>query len=43
MVFGGEKDQVMLCGLWYVDEFIRTAEGWRMNKRVEEKCFDKLL
>ena len=23
--------------------FIRTAEGWRMNKRVEEKCFDKLL
>ena len=43
MVFGGENDQVMLCGLWYVDEFIRTAEGWRMNKRVEEKCFDKLL
>jgi hypothetical protein len=43
MVFGGETDQVMLCGLWYVDEFTRTAEGWRMNKRVEEKCFDKLL
>jgi hypothetical protein len=43
MVFGGENNQVMLCGLWYLDEFIRTAEGWRMSKRVEEKCFDKLL
>jgi hypothetical protein len=43
MVFGGENNQVMLCGLWYLDEFIRTAEGWRMSKRVEEKCFDKVL
>jgi hypothetical protein len=43
MVFGGDENQIMLCGLWYVDEFIRTDEGWRMSKRVEEKCFDKLL
>ena len=43
MVMGGEQEQVYFVGIWYVDEFIRTAQGWRMSKRVEEKCFDKLL
>jgi hypothetical protein len=43
MVFAGEKNQIMFCGLWYVDEFIRTPEGWRMSRRVEEKCFDKVV
>ena len=43
MVLGGEKDQVMFCGLWYDDEFLRTAEGWRMTRRVETKCFQKIL
>ncbi len=42
MVLGGEG-QVLFCGLWYDDEFIRTAEGWRMTKRVEEKCFDRVV
>ena len=43
MVFGGEENQILFFGIWYVDEFIRTAEGWRMSSRVEEKCFDKLM
>ena len=43
MVFNLESKQILFVGIWYVDEFIRTAEGWRMSKRVEEKCFDKLL
>ena len=43
MVFAGDKNQIMLCGLWYDDEFVRTAAGWRMTRRVEDKCFDKLL
>jgi len=43
MVFNAEQKQILFVGIWYVDEFIRTAEGWRMTKRVEEKCFDKLL
>ncbi len=43
MVMGGEMGQIYFVGIWYVDEFVRTAEGWRMSKRVEEKCFDKLL
>ena len=30
-------------GVWYDDEFVRTADGWRMTRRVEKKCFDKIL
>ena len=43
MVLPGDQKQVMFCGLWYVDEFVRTPEGWRMSRRVEEKCFDKVV
>jgi hypothetical protein len=46
MVLGGSPDaggQIMFCGLWYDDEFARTADGWRMTRRVETKCFDKVV
>jgi SnoaL-like domain len=43
MVLGGEQNQILYCGLWYEDEFIRTAGGWRMSRRVETKCFDKIV
>ncbi|HEX2212217.1 MAG TPA: nuclear transport factor 2 family protein [Mycobacterium sp.] len=46
MVMGGDPEgpsQIYFVGIWYVDEFVRTADGWRMSKRVEEKCFDKLI
>jgi hypothetical protein len=43
MVFNAEQKQIMFIGIWYVDEFVRTDEGWRMRRRVEEKCFDKML
>ena len=43
MVLGGEKNQILFCGLWYEDEFIRTPQGWRMSRRVETKCFDKVM
>jgi hypothetical protein len=35
--------KILLCALWYDDEFIRTPEGWRMTRRVETKCMDKLI
>ena len=35
--------QVMFCALWYDDEFVRTADGWRMTRRVEAKCMDKIF
>jgi hypothetical protein len=43
MVVGGEKKQVMYCGLWYEDEFVRTPDGWRMTRRVEVKCYDQFV
>lgn len=43
MVFNEQEKQILFVGIWYVDEFVRTAEGWRISKRVEDKCFDKLL
>lgn len=35
--------QILFCALWYDDEFVRTPAGWRMSRRVETKCMDKLL
>ncbi|MCV7441844.1 nuclear transport factor 2 family protein [Mycobacterium paraense] len=47
MVLGGDpqakQDQILFCGLWYDDEFVRTADGWRMTRRVETKTFQKVM
>ena len=43
MVLGGDSEQVLFCGLWYDDEFVRNADGWRMSRRVETKCFQKAM
>lgn len=37
---GDGKTQTMFLGLWYCDRFVRTADGWRMCERIEERCFD---
>ncbi len=37
-VSGGEK-QVFFLGLWYLDEYRRTADGWRISRREEEKSW----
>ena len=31
--------QLFMLGLWYVDTYKRTAQGWRMTSRVEEKSW----
>jgi hypothetical protein len=31
--------QTYMLGLWYVDEYRRTPAGWRICRRVEEKCW----
>jgi hypothetical protein len=43
MILKGEKPKVMQVGVWYDDEFTRTADGWRISRRVEIKCYDKIL
>jgi ketosteroid isomerase-like protein len=29
----------MIVGLWYRDVFVRTARGWRIQSRYEERCW----
>jgi hypothetical protein len=36
---GKGKTHVFYCGLWYLDEYVRTPQGWRIKKRVEEKSY----
>lgn len=35
----GGGSQIFFCGLWYVDEYLRTTQGWRIRRRVEEKSY----
>jgi SnoaL-like domain len=36
----GDNRQVMLLGLWYLDKYVRTEDGWRISERVEERGWD---
>ncbi len=35
----GDDKQVFMLGLWYVDEYRRTAQGWRISSRREERSW----
>lgn len=35
----GERPRMMTVGLWYVDEYRRTDQGWRIASRVEELSY----
>jgi hypothetical protein len=35
----GDETKIFFCGLWYVDDMVRTPDGWRIAKRVEEKSY----
>jgi hypothetical protein len=37
-----EHPDLMVCGLWYVDKLVRTADGWRIKERVEDKVYMKV-
>lgn len=39
MDIGEGKQHVFYCGLWYVDDLVRTSDGWRIAARVEEKSY----
>ncbi|WP_295872215.1 nuclear transport factor 2 family protein [uncultured Zhongshania sp.] len=38
MPLGAEK-HVFMLGLWYVDTYRRTSDGWRISSRKEEKSW----
>ncbi len=37
---GDKSCPVFFLGLWYIDEYFRTAAGWRISKRSEIKSYD---
>jgi hypothetical protein len=39
MWFTDAAQPPLFVGLWYVDDFARTAAGWRMTSRVQEKGY----
>ncbi len=39
MTLAEGKTQTYMLGLWYVDEYRRTPDGWRISRRVEEKSW----
>ena len=44
MVFGGDnKPKMMVLGLWYVDTFVRTPDGWRFQERTEEQLYSSIV
>jgi hypothetical protein len=44
MTLGDEENpDLMVCGLWYVDQLVRTPDGWRIKERVEEKVYMKVF
>lgn len=36
---GEETGHIFFCGLWYLDEYVRTDAGWRIKNRVEQKSY----
>ena len=41
MISGPEAgpDQVLFIGLWYQDRLVRTAQGWCIRERVQERSW----
>ena len=45
MALPGEegRESLLLCGLWYVDELVRTPDGWKLRSRSEDKAYSIVL
>jgi ketosteroid isomerase-like protein len=45
MVVPGDngQPQTLFFGLWYIHEFRRTIDGWRISSLREKKCYDHNL
>ena len=34
------EGETMFLGLWYLDRYVRTADGWRISERIEKRSYD---
>jgi len=37
---GSGEGETMFLGLWYLDKYVRTAQGWRISERIEKRAYD---
>lgn len=38
-VSDGATTDTLVFGLWYLHDFVRTAQGWRIARLYEQKCY----
>ncbi|ASY45966.1 MAG: nuclear transport factor 2 family protein [Sphingobium sp.] len=38
-VSNGETTDTLVFGLWYHHDFVRTAQGWKISRLYEQKCY----
>lgn len=39
----GSDPAMLVCGLWYCDDLVRTPAGWRIRSRTEERGYMRHL
>ncbi len=39
IALGEGQSETFMLGLWYIDKYVRTGQGWRIAERIEEKCW----
>ena len=37
------KHKLMMCGLWYLDDYVKVDGIWKIQRRVEEKSWVKVI
>ena len=38
-VSDGTVADTLVFGLWYIHDYVRTADGWRISRLYEQKCY----
>jgi hypothetical protein len=36
---GNGKQPLIFVGIWYHDDWVRTTDGWRITRRIQQKAF----
>lgn len=39
-VSNGVEQTTVVFGLWYIHDYVRTPDGWRIYRLYEEKCYN---
>jgi len=39
-VSNGVEQTTVVFGLWYIHDYVRTPDGWRISRLYEEKCYN---